>query len=172
MNMSSFQRPEMRMTSSQAPLHNNNIQLFSHWGTYGGGDRLKWPACNLETPGCPQIQLLFFHTPCSLPSSSSICPTSNPSQSGQHILMALPAGNGAFIVKAQDQEASVKGRVQVEVGPVTACDVSPQATCLNVRHIAVLCNFFYFWDRCRHRQEKEMASESHDRAAYCTTWSV
>lgn len=47
--------------------------------------------------------------------------------------MALPAGSRGFTEKALDQGASVKGRVQVEVGPVTTCDVSPRATCLNVQ---------------------------------------
>lgn len=63
--------------------------------------------------------LLFSLAPYYLPSPHSLCPTSTPSQSGQYILMALPAGCGAFTVKALNQEVSVKRRVQVQVGPVT-----------------------------------------------------
>lgn len=68
------------------------------------------------------------HLHYSAPPSHSLCPTSAPAQSGQYTLMALPAGSGAFTVRALHQEASVKGKVQVEVGPVTTCDVSPQVT--------------------------------------------
>lgn len=45
-----------------------------------------------------------------LPPSLSLCLTSNPSHSGLYILMALPAGSGAFAVMARDQEVSEEGR--------------------------------------------------------------
>lgn len=52
------------------------------------------------------------HLHYSAPPSHSLCPTSAPAQSGQYTLMALPAGSGAFTVRALHQEASVKGKVQ------------------------------------------------------------
>lgn len=57
--------------------------------------------------------------------------------------MDLPVGSGAFTVRALDQEVSVKGSLQVEVDAVTTCNVSPQATCLNIQVRLVVC--YYFW---------------------------
>ncbi len=79
------------------------------------------------------------HTHYSPPSSHSLCPYSTPSQSGQYILMALPAGSGTFKVKALKRDTSVKNRVQINVASV----LSPPAMSHLRRHLNIFIKLQY-----------------------------